>query len=96
MRSVLCRCVGGVLIPVTVSSLSFVSIAICLLVITFFGVCSWIDQIDMWSANFLFGLEVEIKGGRVLFGLHLERGAGMLWELLVCNFSVGSGMCAML
>lgn len=55
-----------------------------------------VAQMDVWSANFLFGLEVEIKGGWVLFGLHLERGVGMVWEQLSCNFSVGSGMYAML
>lgn len=53
-------------------------------------------QIDVWSANFLFGTELEMKGGWALFGLDLERGAGMVWEQLTCNFSVGSGMYAML
>ena len=42
------------------------------------------------------GSEVEVKGGRALFGLDLERGAGMVWEQLTCNFSVGPGMYAIL
>ena len=55
-----------------------------------------VAQIDVWSVNFLFGSEVEIKDQWALFGLDLERGAGMVWEQLTCNFSVGSGMYAML
>lgn len=39
IRSVLCCYVGGVLIPVTDSPLSFAAISICVLVIKFFGVC---------------------------------------------------------
>lgn len=50
---------------------------------------------DVWSANFLFGLEVEIKGEWALFGLHLEIGVGMVWQQFTRKFSVGSGMYAM-
>lgn len=53
-------------------------------------------QIDVWSVNFLLGLEVEIRGGWLLFGLDLERGPGVVWEQLTSNFSVGPGMYAML
>lgn len=42
------------------------------------------------------GSEVEIKGGWALFELDLEGGAGMVWEQLTCNFSVGTGMYAIL
>lgn len=42
------------------------------------------------------GSEVDIKGGWALFGLDLERGAGVVWEQLTCNFSVGSGTYAIL
>lgn len=55
-----------------------------------------VAQIDVWSVNFLRGSEVEIKDRWALFGLDLERGASMLWEQLTRNFSVGSGMYAML
>ena len=43
----------------------------------------------------LLGLEVDVIGGWALFGLDLEREAGMVWEL-ACNFPVGAGMFAML
>lgn len=52
-----------------------------------------VAQIDVWSANFLHGSGVEIKG-RV--GVVWVRFGGMVWEQLTCNFSVGSGMYAML
>lgn len=50
-----------------------------------------VAQIDVWSANFLFGSEVEINWGWALFGLDLERAVGMVWEQLMSHFSVGSG-----
>ena len=68
----------------------------CILVINIFQVCIYVAllrfrvaQIDVWSANFLFGSEVEIKGGWALFGLDLERGVGTVWEQLTRHFSVG-------
>lgn len=51
------------------------SLFMCILVINIFSLCIYVAlsrfrvaQIDVWSANFLFGSEVEIKGegGRCL------------------------------
>lgn len=42
------------------------------------------------------GSEVEMKGGRAVFGLDLARKGDMVWEQLTRKFSVGSGMYAIL
>lgn len=104
MRSVLCSCAGGVLIPATDTPFSLrPSLFMCILVINFFYVSICVPllrfrvaQIDVWSFNFLLGLKVEIRQGWALFGLDLKRGAGMVWEQLTRNFSVGERMFAML
>lgn len=46
-------------------------------------------QVNVRSSNFLFGLEVEINRGWVLFGLRLARGVQMVSEQLPCSFSEG-------
>lgn len=53
-------------------------------------------QTGVWSVNFLPGLKVEIRQGWLLFGRDLKAAGSTTWEQLTCNFSVGSGIYAML
>lgn len=56
---------------------------------------------DVWSANFLLGLEVEIKGEWVLFGLRLDGVAAARLRTLsgirdVCHGVVALTQCCVL